>query len=327
MLTLQFHFWYTLLTDPRWHPYPTFLTNVIETFVLTIIVVTHSLDFITRLLLSPASSPSSPSPFFLAPSSWSTAVRSMDLVSSKDEFQVALVKICVACLDATNFVGLANEVAYVRGGGTLARIARFISDDGSDSHPREHGPSVRLGTTEVVIRQHPEHFNSNGTTIRRRTRGIRSRSRTPAPFEPSRVGGRHVTHQTGLAREIKHVAPLQNGRDGGVVPDVGGYWLSAFHRPEVRHLIRNIIAFLRGMWRWIRSVVRYGRRPPHRREHQLLLDRLRAQDREDYGESCLSRATRCSGLMSVNHVNHGRSRNTSTAQGSSQILGRRISRG
>src|SRR5712691_9416962 len=61
MLTLQFHFWYTLLTDPRWHPYPSFLTNVIETFILTIIVVTHSLDFITRLLLSPASSPSSSS--------------------------------------------------------------------------------------------------------------------------------------------------------------------------------------------------------------------------------------------------------------------------
>ena len=209
----------------------------------------------------------------------------MDLVSVTDEFQVALVKLCVACLDATNFVGLANEVAYVRGGGTLARIARLISDDHSDPHNREHGPSVRLGVTEVVIRDHPERSASNGTmTRRRRTRGIRSRSNSPTSFGPSRVSG-----QPGLAREIKHVAPLQNGRDGVVVPGVGGYWLSAPYRPEVRHLIWNVMAFFRGMWWWVRNVVRRGRRPFRRSEYRPLLDRIMAQDREEYGASCFVR--------------------------------------
>lgn len=198
----------------------------------------------------------------------------MDLVSSKDEFQVALVKICVACLDATNFVGLANEVAHVRGGGTLARVARLISDDDSDLYRRRRGPSVRLGPTEAVIRQHLDFPNSNRTAIRHRVRG--NHSNTPAAFDSSQSD----MHQAGLAREIKHVAPLQNGRDGAIVPGVGGYWLSAFYRPEVRRLIRNIMAFYRGMRMWIYSVVRNGRPPFRRHELQPLFDRIMAQDRE-----------------------------------------------
>jgi hypothetical protein len=209
-------------------------------------------------------------------------VRSMDLVSSMDEFQVAIVKICVACLDATNFVGLANEVAYVRGGGTLARIVRFISEDDSNSFRRERGPSVRLGAAEAVIRQYPESSNSNLTTIRRRVRGIHPRSNTPAAFDPPQVGGRADARQTGLAREIKHVAPLQSGRDGAVVPGVGGYWLSAFYRPEARRLIRNIMAFGRGMWMWIYSIVRHQQQPSRRSEYRL--DNIMARNKE-YGES------------------------------------------
>lgn len=176
----------------------------------------------------------------------------MDLVSAKDEFQVALVKICIACLDATNFVGLANEVAYVRGGGTLARITRLISEGGAESR-RAHSTSVKLGQSEVVIRQ-PEY-----STARRRRNGRRSRSATPAPFL-SQV----AKNPSGLAREIKHVAPLQNGREAGVVPGVGGYWLDAFHRPEVRRLIRSIFAFCQGLWMWIVSLVRHRRRPLRR---------------------------------------------------------------
>lgn len=167
----------------------------------------------------------------------------MDLVSSTDEFQVALVKICVACLDATNFVGLANEVAVVNGGGTLARIGRYFKDnDGSDSRARD--TSVRLGPTEVVIRE--PAFPSTAVRRRIRTEGRRSRSATPAPSSMQLSSGhdrrRKTRGETGLAREIKHVAPLQNGRDAGVMPGVGGYWFDAFRRPEVRRLVRSVLA-------------------------------------------------------------------------------------
>lgn len=191
----------------------------------------------------------------------------MDLVSSKDEFQVALVKICIACLDATNFVGLANEVAFVQGGGTLARITRLFNDDGPQSR-RLQDTTVRLGRSEVIL-QEPVLSASGGLRRRRIQNGGRSRSGTPAPASmqlSSRDRKRSKgMAETGLAREIKHVAPLQNGRDAGVMPGVGGYWIDAFQRPEVRRLVRTLIVFLRGMSMWVKGLY-----PPWRRRRQVV---------------------------------------------------------
>ena len=128
------------------------ITSVLELALLLIIVTTHSLDFFTRLLLSPPFDPSTggtPSYIFLAPSSWSTAFRSIELVDSTDDFTVAIVKMAMACLDATNFVGLANEVAHINADGALAPNNR--SQRAEDNYDiDEDSSTVRLGPTGVA---------------------------------------------------------------------------------------------------------------------------------------------------------------------------------
>lgn len=197
----------------------------------------------------------------------------MDLVSSRDEFQVALVKICIACLDATNFVGLANEVAVVNGGGTLARLNRFFQDNDGPNSSRALDTNVRLGSTEVVIHE-PEYSSTLNSTHRRRriaANGGRARSATPGPgatqLASSRDRRKNKT-DTGLGREIKHVAPSNNGRDGGVLPGVGGYWFDAIRRPEVRRLMRSVLAWCRGVAVWAKNVLSQRRWTSIRRRRQ-----------------------------------------------------------
>jgi hypothetical protein len=208
----------------------------------------------------------------LASSSWSQALRSLNLLSSTDEFQVALVKISIACLDATNFVGLANEVAFVRaaamdtgdaeesrsrGGG----FSLFLDPDevyGIDKREKENHlgslrarPSVRMGKNDVAINRplsniedtsgagpsnRFRHRNDSFTAVRRRASG----------------GG------LAASGEIKQVSALQHGTAGlgGVVPGVGGYWLDAIYRPELRRLARTSVLWWRGMWIWISTNTR-----------------------------------------------------------------------
>ncbi|KAF8323088.1 hypothetical protein DL93DRAFT_2151418 [Clavulina sp. PMI_390] len=266
-LNHQAHFWYSLLTDPRWHPYPTFLTNIIESLIIGVIITTYSLDFLTRLLLSP-STPSDAAAgasltFPLAPSSWSNAIHSesMDLVSTKDEFQVALVKLCIASLDATNFVGLANEVAVVegdgRGGGRLGAMMNWLRGEDDVRGRRRSEATVHLGRyEEVVIRAPPP--DTRLQHLRGGTQQVRRRLRAGTPAALSRHTGSTSSGGTGLAREIKHVsASTQGGRGGVKLPGVGGFWIDSLMSGghEVRRLVWRLLAFVRGFGIWIRSFI------------------------------------------------------------------------
>lgn len=289
---------------------------------MTIVLMTHGLDFFTRLLLSPPPPPAASRAsrntadangsfeerLGLAPSSWSQALRSMNLVQNTDEFQLALVKVAIACLDATNFVGLANEVAFVRAnalvsegeseddgaslhGGLLGEggFSLFLGLDELDTGDvdreqerrlrrerrrnagRRNGerdgdglrarPSITLSPNDVDISQpstssYQSAGASNSTRLRVH-RGVRSRSSTPLPSQPTNLGG------LSSSREIRRVTTFQSTADTGsassgqtssergIIPGLGGYWLEAFSRPELRRLARTAGLFWTGMWIWI----------------------------------------------------------------------------
>ncbi|KAF8311681.1 uncharacterized protein EI90DRAFT_937241 [Cantharellus anzutake] len=186
---------------------------------------------------------------WLAPSSWSTAVPGMSLLSHSDQFSEALAKVGMACLDATNFVGLANEVVGVR------RTSLLENDDAKEKDV------LRLGPSEVVL---PSESPSNGAlntssagTIGRNGYTLLQRGRS----------------RRGFGNEIQRVLPLLGTSSGPTVfsgpaplnpsssdsqispsfmppsPSIGGYWFGSAHHPEVRGLLRSL-----KMW-WIGFVI------------------------------------------------------------------------
>ena len=171
----------------------------------------------------------------------------MELVNSTDDFTVALVKMAMACLDATNFVGLANEVAHIHAGGALTPNIRSKRAD--DDYDRDEDAfTVRLGPTGVA-------WDSDSHMPRRHNARLRNRTPASAPLhssEPTQL------HSSGLAREIKRVVPQHAARPGQAAgPGIGGFWMDSMHQSQVNRLWRTIRSFWVGMWIWVSR--RFGR--------------------------------------------------------------------
>ncbi|KAF9510106.1 hypothetical protein BS47DRAFT_1348405, partial [Hydnum rufescens UP504] len=247
------HFVYSLITNPSLHPHPTSVTSAIELALLLIIAITHALDFFTRLLLSPAFDPNTsdtPTSFFLTPSSWSTAVRSIELVNSADDFTVAIVKMGMACLEATNFVGLANEVAHINADGALTHNLRSQHSE-RDYDRDEDGSTVRLGSTGVAwTRSRPFHIGAT-FLCELKTRGPR--------FLIQWGRCKHLPVVLYVRSSVSYLI-FPPTLDEAAGPSIGGFWMDSVHHSEVSRLWRTIRAFGVGMWIWASRRFRRGTR-------------------------------------------------------------------
>lgn len=188
------------------------------------IAVTYGLDLFTRLLLSPTLSSTNAQ---LPTLSTSTLSYSAPTLTYDDTFESALIKICVACVNVTSFVGLANELAPVANG-------TAITADPVNTKERE--PSVMLTASGAVV--HP----GQGELRRRMTR---PRSTTP-DSTPA------LTPLRGLGVEVKQITVHQPDK-AGFLPKIGGHLANVAFRNEIRYLVTSLGSFWRGFWAWFRG--------------------------------------------------------------------------
>lgn len=220
-----------------------------ETLFIALVTLTYALDLLTRVLLSPT-----PSLIFAPGPSVSWASH----VTSEDEFSTALIKVGISCLEATNFVGLANELAPIDGSGEKKLRAGGAGRDGYYSQGE-----VQLGKSGV---QAIIPGDTRGALRLRRKHGLRD-TRPPEPL-------------TGFFREIKRVGPshdaVERARDTSVGGDIFGYWGEGIRRPEVRRLgslgWRYAFGFLLWAWRgwkaWWRRALRGEHAPSLRHQRK-----------------------------------------------------------